>query len=526
MSRVTLFSDHIISSPVSCKMLPHHQLFYDFFASGKQLLLQSVYPVSQLIRTMNPLSFDYFAEKLTAECAPHVLSNIAMLSLSQPSSSEASSPCRGIDLYLESAQDLDIVQQFLLNPDCPQLECLVLDYQGPHPGCLVLPPLTSLRHLAVRGLVCSTSQTLHSLVAVWYEPRHTSPAHPHDLRTLLEACSSANDVRLKFSSFPTPCTQAKSVPPIPYPELSNLWVEDEWNHLRSVLAHIQAPPSAHVDIIAHSDSYDFDLGLKGFWLDILPPNSDVTLPMVSLSRAIRLSTNLYEPDDPDVRVPSMNGAVLAGGLNPSDLDQPSALCSWTVSVPGCREFSEELIPTTLTELSHIVDVSQLESLEMHTVPYVSPSRSYNEWDVFFRDMTSLERLEVGGIRAMELVLDTLTGADCALPTLRELVLCFGVLPSGEVLQEFCRLFSSACALLKEREQPLERLYIRIPEERVGLLADYAPLMKTVEARGEEFAQFAGVYFTGGVVRKYCKSCHDGASEAFEQHVEEAMEVDD
>ena len=436
-----------------------------------------------------------------------------------------------IQLELAGPGELETLQQFLLHNAFPELEGLSVKYEGPVAVQLTLPSFPSLTQLVTRGLLIqSGAPTVPRLRSIGCDAqldqyRPTQPSQ-QELRILLNACSGASDVQLKHSFFPSPRFDRPYDHPVPFPNLRTLWVEDGWDYLPNALAHLAASPASRVDIVAHTDVHDFDLDHKGFWLDILPPNRSTSLPMLSSTRAIRLSANLFEPYAVDVRVPLANGATLSGSSDPLSLDVLDAQSSWSITATNCREHSEELIPTTLSELPRLIDCSKLVVLEMHTVPYLSPDRSTNEWETLLATMIALERLEIGGNRALELVLDAFVSTEDILPALRVLVLCLGILPDEERLDDLAGLFSSTCSALAERQNRLKLLQVRIPPRDVGRLAKCSCLMEDTTARAGEFVQFASQFFPAQVVRKFCKSCHDGHPSVFREYEDDCMMEED
>lgn len=435
-----------------------------------------------------------------------------------------------IQLELEGSEELSILQQFLSRNTFPELRSISVDYDHTRPGALALPPLPRLEHIEAKRLVfLSRPDALPSLCSLrcdaYLNQRRVPRASREEFCTLLSSCRNANDFNFRYSFFPRTYRFVPADDHIaPFVMLRSLSAEDEWDYLPDALAHIAVTPSARLDIIAHTNIYEFDLKRKGFWLDILPSNHAVTLPMLSNTRALRLATNLFAPDEPDVRVPLTNGAIIGGAADPLGLDALDARGSWFITVPNCHEFSEELVPKTLAELPSIIDCTKLVSLEMHTVPYISPDRSVNEWLQLLERMTALERLEVGGIRALELVFDAFLSTQCSiLPALRQLVLCLGILPDEERLEDLVGLFTSTCVDLAAGREPLELLQLRIPPPSIGRLAQCPCLMEDTEAQAKGFVRLASRYCgRAEVMRQYCPTCHDGHPAVFEAYEDVEM----
>ncbi len=317
----------------------------------------------------------------------HTLQNCETISSLSPT--HDTWPWKSIQLHIRSGAELLLVQNLFLKNSFPELEHISLDNSTTDVAYLVLWwPLPRLRRLHGERLMFAPKHPLPSLVELdcctELDCRFNRTGDRCTLLplgdypfSLLHAASGARSLRFLKTFLPMPQLGPAQGLLIPFPNVQEVSVEEEWQYISPALGHIALPPTARLAVFAHTNDHKFDLWGKGFWLDILPRNHPVSLPMLASTRALRLLVNLHVgEDETDAGIPYTDGAVLAGAHDPSGLydgvgDRHALLCgSWSVAVTNCQEFCSEVTPVTLREIPALVDCTRLLHLEMHTQEYL------------------------------------------------------------------------------------------------------------------------------------------------------------
>ena len=444
-------------------------------------------------------------------------------------------PWKSVQLHISTDDHLQRIQELFLNHYFPELEHISLDNSTEDVAYLWLGhPLPHLQRLHGERLLFVPAVPLPPFIELDScaeldcrfnnkGDRRTLPSRGDYPYSMLGAAADAKSLRLLNSFIPVFQFDHNlpNPPIIPFPNLLEASIEDEWQYISPTLAYLAFPPTARLAVFAHTNKYEFDLWGKGFWLDMLPKNRADTLPMLANTRALRLLVNLHVgEDDTSDGIPFTNGALLSGAHDPSGLHDgvssrhalPDG--SWSVAVTNCQEFCSEVTPATLREIPALIDCTRLLHLEMHTQEYLMDV-SGNEWRAsLLRHLVALQFLEVGGLRSIRMVLSAMEeDTELVLPSLTHLTLCHAALPSQYPLDP-----KEILDMVRERERlwnrPLPKLTLRLPDQPRGRLAGCTTLIPhTLHLVMQILAGLDGNALAVEVQRKYCQCCHDDDPES-------------
>ena len=435
--------------------------------------------------------------------------------------------CRRICLDFTTIQDIRLVQAWLLDNTWPNLNSLVLHNNTQDLFPLMLPPrFPLLRGLYLERFIVVIPPTdlpnlteLHYYLQIDIGPESNFMTSQDRLVSLVSASRMVEQLHLRGSLCLSAATFTHS-PPVPFPRLVKLYVEDEWKHLSEskALGYFAVPPTSQLLLFAHSNDFTYDLGNKGFWSHILPPDYRTTLPMLTLTRALRLIMGMnvhYETPGNEHGVPFSEGIVLSGATDPSGLSNglatPDTPSTWFLAATDTQGEAEEAILVMLREIPQMLDCSKLLHLEMHMQIYFPPDPMRNEWqEDLLKHLVNLEYFEVGGGPSIKRVVSALTECESTLPKLTHLAFCYAAVPCQTIIvPQRVRVMLER---RRERNRPLQRLTFLVPDQPRNNLADCKTLIPETNAMVASVQQLVQGLITVEVVRKYCDACHEADSE--------------
>ncbi|KAI0646059.1 hypothetical protein C8Q79DRAFT_1009739 [Trametes meyenii] len=201
---------------------------------------------------------------------------------------------------------------------------------------------------------------------------------------------------------------------VAFPQLRELSLSETVEDIKFFLNYIVLPSTARVNIGARIAEAMWEPDAEGVLLAILPDNHPVTLPMISLTRALRVFAGHLK-----------DGSLSTTGM----LDPDTDVGDWTVLLADGEQVLPEAVPLLLLELPQAIPPSGLVGLELHIAPHILLLEV--DWCAILERLPRLRKLVVGSLWKAEGIVRELYRHHDILPELVELELCLEELASEE-----------------------------------------------------------------------------------------------